>query len=70
MTDGQLPQDFLKCVDFHGHVCPGLAIGYAAVRRVGLLSRHDSYCFIEEKVSSYESSRSFLCIFMGQSPRE
>lgn len=32
MIDGPLPQDFLKCVDFHGHVCPGLAMGYAAVK--------------------------------------
>jgi formylmethanofuran dehydrogenase subunit E len=32
MSDEQLPQDFRKCVDFHGHVCPGLAIGYAAVK--------------------------------------
>lgn len=26
------PPDFQRCVDFHGHVCPGLAIGYAAVK--------------------------------------
>ncbi len=24
--------DFKKCVDFHGHICPGLAIGYRAAR--------------------------------------
>jgi formylmethanofuran dehydrogenase subunit E len=29
---GKYPPDFLRCVDFHGHVCPGLAIGYAAVK--------------------------------------
>jgi len=23
-------EDFKKCVDFHGHICPGLAIGYRA----------------------------------------
>lgn len=28
----QYPEDFLRCVDFHGHVCPGLAIGYAAAK--------------------------------------
>ncbi len=22
--------DFKKCLDFHGHLCPGLAIGYRA----------------------------------------
>jgi formylmethanofuran dehydrogenase subunit E len=26
------PEDFRACVRFHGHVCPGLAIGYAAAR--------------------------------------
>jgi formylmethanofuran dehydrogenase subunit E len=26
-----LPDDFQRCVDFHGHLCPGLAIGYSAV---------------------------------------
>jgi len=26
------PEDFQQCVRFHGHVCPGLAIGYAAAR--------------------------------------
>ena len=25
-------QDFQRCVDFHGHVCPGLAIGYRAAK--------------------------------------
>lgn len=27
-----LPEDFLACVRFHGHLCPGLAIGYAAAK--------------------------------------
>jgi formylmethanofuran dehydrogenase subunit E len=26
------PEDFQECVRFHGHLCPGLAIGYAAVK--------------------------------------
>jgi len=25
-----LSKEFKKCVDFHGHICPGLAIGYRA----------------------------------------
>ena len=25
-------QDFNKCVEFHGHICPGLAIGFQAAR--------------------------------------
>jgi formylmethanofuran dehydrogenase subunit E len=38
MSDDQWPKDFRKCVDFHGHVCPGLAIGYAAVKHgMGML---------------------------------
>lgn len=27
-----LPQDFQKCVRFHGHACPGLALGYLAAK--------------------------------------
>jgi formylmethanofuran dehydrogenase subunit E len=26
------PEDFRECARFHGHVCPGLAVGYAAVK--------------------------------------
>ena len=25
-------EDFKRCADFHGHICPGLAIGYSAAR--------------------------------------
>jgi formylmethanofuran dehydrogenase subunit E len=28
----EFPEDFLQCVRFHGHLCPGLAIGYAAAK--------------------------------------
>ncbi len=27
-----LPDDFRECVRFHGHLCPGLAIGYVAAK--------------------------------------
>jgi len=27
-----LSEDFNKCVEFHGHICPGLAIGFQAAR--------------------------------------
>lgn len=30
--DTDFPQDFHDCVHFHGHLCPGLAIGYGAVK--------------------------------------
>jgi len=29
---GDFPTDFEQCVRFHRHLCPGLAIGYAAVK--------------------------------------
>lgn len=29
-TMSDYPRDFQECIEFHGHVCPGLAIGYAA----------------------------------------
>ncbi len=34
MTDGQQEtrEDFQRCAEFHGHVCPGLAIGYRAAK--------------------------------------
>ncbi len=32
MNSRDFPEDFQACVCFHGHVCPGLAIGYAAVK--------------------------------------
>jgi formylmethanofuran dehydrogenase subunit E-like metal-binding protein len=25
-------EDFKRCVDFHGHICPGLSIGYRAAK--------------------------------------
>lgn len=28
----EFPKDFQECIRFHGHLCPGLAIGYAAVK--------------------------------------
>lgn len=34
-TTVSLSEDFEKCVAFHRHLCPGLAIGYAAAR-IGL----------------------------------
>lgn len=31
-NSGRFEEDFQKCVEFHRHLCPGLAIGYAAAR--------------------------------------
>jgi formylmethanofuran dehydrogenase subunit E len=30
--DIEWPDDFQRCVDFHGHACPGLAMGYVAAK--------------------------------------
>jgi formylmethanofuran dehydrogenase subunit E len=32
MPDSQLPADLDKVVAFHGHLCPGLLIGYRAAK--------------------------------------
>ena len=32
MRKVRLPRDMDRCVDFHGHLCPGLAIGYRVAR--------------------------------------
>jgi formylmethanofuran dehydrogenase subunit E len=44
-TQADFPHDYQTCVDFHGHSCPGLAIGYvastAAVELLGLNRSED-----------------------------
>jgi len=32
MTGGDLPDDLRGAIDFHGHLCPGLLIGYRAAK--------------------------------------
>ena len=32
-TKFELPEDLKKCVDFHGHLCPGLVYGYLVAKR-------------------------------------
>ncbi|MFW6132442.1 MAG: FmdE family protein [Planctomycetota bacterium] len=32
MNETNLPDDLKRCVDFHGHLCPGVVIGYCATR--------------------------------------
>jgi formylmethanofuran dehydrogenase subunit E len=31
-VDSEFPRDFQECIRFHGHLCPGLALGYVAAR--------------------------------------
>ncbi len=28
----QLPEDLKKCIEFHGHLCPGLIYGYMVAK--------------------------------------
>ena len=48
-------EDFRRCADFHGHICPGLAIGYragkAALERLGERRAPD-----EEMVTTVETN--------------
>ena len=30
----ELPSDFQNCIEFHGHICPGLAYGYIVSREI------------------------------------
>ncbi|MDA8407722.1 MAG: FmdE family protein [Deltaproteobacteria bacterium] len=64
------PDDFQKCATFHGHVCPGLAIGYAAVKASsGLLSPSGSedeelVCIVENNSCSVDAVQALLgCTF-------
>jgi formylmethanofuran dehydrogenase subunit E len=46
--------DFNRCVDFHGHICPGLAIGYRAAR-AGLAGLQEVRAVDEELVAIVET---------------
>ena len=40
-ADTRMSDDFGRCADFHGHVCPGLAIGYQAAKAgIAWLAEH------------------------------
>ena len=46
--------DFKRCAQFHGHVCPGLAIGYRAGRQLSWLQ--ESRSPDEEIVTTVETN--------------
>jgi formylmethanofuran dehydrogenase subunit E len=46
--------DFRRCVDFHGHICPGLAIGYRAAK-IGLEWLRERRATDEELVAIVET---------------
>jgi formylmethanofuran dehydrogenase subunit E len=48
-------EDFMTCVDFHGHICPGLAIGYRAAKE-GLKTLDEHRSEDEELVAIVENN--------------
>jgi formylmethanofuran dehydrogenase subunit E len=46
--------DFKRCADFHGHVCPGLAIGYQAAK-TALIALGEIRAVDEEVVATVET---------------
>jgi formylmethanofuran dehydrogenase subunit E len=50
-----LIDDFKKCADFHGHVCPGLAIGYQAAK-AGIAWLEENRAIDEEVVAIVETN--------------
>ncbi|MFH0960066.1 MAG: FmdE family protein [Pseudomonadota bacterium] len=64
------PDDFRKCVEFHGHICPGLAIGYSAVKAAdGLMKTTASedeelVCLVENNSCAVDAVQVLLgCTF-------
>lgn len=57
----EIPEDLEQAVAFHGHLCPGLAIGYraakAAMERMGLARAHDEelVCVAENNSCSVDA---------------
>lgn len=52
--DGEMPEDLRSAVNFHGHLCPGLLMGYRAVRAAvdrGVVKRAED----EEVVAQVEN---------------
>ncbi|MFW6415221.1 MAG: FmdE family protein [Thermodesulfobacteriota bacterium] len=47
-------EDFQRCAEFHGHICPGLSIGYLAAR-AGLERLHSLRASDEELVAEVET---------------
>ena len=47
-------EDFKRCVEFHGHICPGIAIGYRAAK-AGLDWLNESRATDEELVAVVET---------------
>jgi formylmethanofuran dehydrogenase subunit E len=56
-----IPKDLHKAVEFHGHLCPGLAIGYrasrAAMEKMGIARAYDEelICVVENDSCSVDA---------------
>ena len=53
-TEIRTSDDFKKCADFHGHICPGLAIGYQAAK-AGIAWLEENRASDEELVAIVET---------------
>jgi len=65
-----LPQDFEECVRFHGHSCPGLALGYLAAKagldefKTGPAEDEELVCIVENDSCAVDAIQVMLgCTF-------
>ncbi len=71
-TGMEQPQDFQEAARFHGHVCPGLAIGYRATRaaqeRLGLSRAEDEevVAIVESDGCGVDAVQSMLSCTLGK----
>ena len=50
-----MPEDFQKCIDFHGHICGGLATGYMASKAAMNWLKENNRALDEEIVAIVEN---------------
>ncbi len=55
----ELPEDFERCVEFHGHICPGLVMGYLATK-LGLEKLGEYRAEDEELIAIVENDACFV----------
>ncbi len=70
--DKALQKDWEDCIAFHGHECPGLAIGFrmahAARTRLGIISAHDEelVCVTENDACGVDAIQFLLSCTLGK----
>lgn len=52
------PEDLKKCIEFHGHICPGLSLGYIAAKEAMKLLE-ETFSSDEELVAIVETDACF-----------